>query len=315
MYIREVALLFVRAGLLVASAGDALVAQVQLPVVNLGDTNFEDGLGGPGWLFEAFPTGYVAGEMKDASGKTVVGSNRLTTYSATAHIAFVSHKRFLGGWLLGEALLPVVDLDLELASRDGGGVRGFGDPEFGSGLQWAPRAMGKGIFAQRVVVDAGVPAGKYIDARAVNSGNHFVVINPFYAFTYEPNKKLEFSARVHYLWNSTNYEPYVNMGIRDTQAGQALHANYAMSYELVKNVRLGFNGYWLQQLTDHRINGVSVANSKERTVGLGPGLQLTGRGLWFRVNSYIETGVRNRPSGIKLTMRISRVLAAEAHHP
>ena len=165
------------------------------------------------------------------------------------------------------------------------------------------------------MVDAGVPAGKYSDARAVNSGNHFVVINPFYAFTYEPNKKLEFSARVHYLWNSTNHEPYVNMGIRDTQAGQAVHANYAMSYELVKNVRLGFNGYWLQQLTDHRINGVSVANSKERTVGLGPGLQLTGRGLWFRVNSYIETGVRNRPSGIKLTMRISRVLAAEAHHP
>jgi hypothetical protein len=57
MYIKEGVLLFVRAGLLVASAGDALVAQVQLPVVNLGDTNFEDALGGPGWLFEAFPTG------------------------------------------------------------------------------------------------------------------------------------------------------------------------------------------------------------------------------------------------------------------
>jgi hypothetical protein len=87
------------------------------------------------------------------------------------------------------------------------------------------------------VVDAGVPAGKYSDARAVNSGNHFVVINPYYAFTYEPNKKLEFSARVHYLWNSTNHEPYVNMDIKNTQAGQAVHANYAMSYELVKNVR------------------------------------------------------------------------------
>src|SRR5882724_1338310 len=146
MYIKEVVLLFVSAGLLVASAGDALVAQAHLPVVNLGDTNFEDALGGPGWLFEAFPTGYVAGEMKDANGKTVVGSNRLTTYSATAHIAFVSHRRFLGGWLVGEALLPVVDLDVDLANGAGGGVRGFGDPEFGSGLQWAPRSMGKGIF-------------------------------------------------------------------------------------------------------------------------------------------------------------------------
>jgi hypothetical protein len=41
-----------------------------------------------------------------------------------------------------------------------------------------------------------------------------------------------------------------------------------------KNVRLGFNGYWLQQLTHHQINGSDVSNSKERTVGLGPGVQL-----------------------------------------
>jgi len=31
------------------------------------------------------------------------------------------------------------------------------------------------------------------------------------------------------------------------QPGQAFHVNYATSYELWKNVRLGFNGYCLQQ--------------------------------------------------------------------
>jgi hypothetical protein len=36
-------------------------------------------------------------------------------------------------------------------------------------------------------------------------------------------------------------------GIRNMQPGQAFHVNYATSYELWKNVRLGFNGYWLQQ--------------------------------------------------------------------
>jgi len=30
-------------------------------------------------------------------------------------------------------------------------------------------------------------------------------------------------------------------------------------------------------------------------MGLGPGIQLSGQGIWFRVNSYIETDVRNRP--------------------
>jgi hypothetical protein len=168
------------------------------------------------------------------------------------------------------------------------------------------------VFVQRVMVDVDVPTGKYSDARPVNVGNHFVVVNPYYAFTYEPNKKLEFSARVHYLWNSTNNDPFVGFGIKRMQAGQAFHANYMTSYEVLKNVRLGFNGYWLQQSTDHQIDGVSIANSKERTVGLGPGIQIGGRGLWFRVNSYIETGVRNRPSGIKVTFRISKALAAGA---
>jgi hypothetical protein len=72
-------------------------------------------------------------------------------------------------------------------------------------------------------------------------------------------------------------------------------------------VRLRFNGYWLQQTTDHRIDGI-VPDSRVRTVGLGPGLQLGGHDTWFHLNSYIETDVRNRPCGIKVTFRISKAL-------
>jgi hypothetical protein len=99
------------------------------------------------------------------------------------------------------------------------------------------------------------------------------------------------------------------------QPGQAFHINYATSYELWKNVRLGFNGYWLQQLTDHQINGSDVRKSRERTVGLGPGLQLGGGTIWFRLNGYVETDVRNRPSGIIVTFRISKVLPAKTSQP
>jgi hypothetical protein len=283
---------------------------VQQPTVNLGDTNFEDGFAGPGWLLEEFPESTIAGEMKDSNGKTVPGANRVTAYSTTTHVVFISKKRFLGGWLAGEALLPLVDLSVQLANGTNSRVRGFGNLIVGSGLQWAPRKIGNGVFVQRMVVDVGVPTGTYSSARPVNIGNHFLVVNPYYALTYEPNKKVEFSARVHYLWNSTNNDPFVGFGIKNTQAGQAFHANYTASYEVFKDVRVGFNGYWLQQLTDHRVDGTSIADSRERTVGLGPGIQLNGRGLWFRVNSYMETGVHNRPSGIKVTFRISKALAS-----
>ena len=43
------------------------VGQVQLPTVNLGDTNFEDGFGAPGWLLEEFPSGYTAHELTGGS--------------------------------------------------------------------------------------------------------------------------------------------------------------------------------------------------------------------------------------------------------
>lgn len=304
------ALLLLRTGLWAAAAATSTAAQVQLPTVNLGDTNFEDGFGAPGWFLEEFPGGYTAGELKDSQGKTVPGSSRVTTYSTTSHAAFASRKRFLRGWVAGEVLLPLVDLDVQLASGTDSRVRGVGDLTLGWGLQWAPKKIGNGVFVHRAMIDMGVPTGKYSDSRPVNLGNHFVVVDPYYAFTYE-RKKVEFSSRLHYLWNSTNNDPFVGFGAKNIQPGRAFHINYATSYELFKNVRLGFNGYWLQQLTNHEINGVAVPNSKERTVGLGPGIQLGGQGIWFRVNSYIETDVRNRPSGVKVTLRISETLPAK----
>ena len=291
------------------AAANPALGQVQLPTVNLGDTNFEDAFGAPGWLLEEFPSGYTAGELKDSKGQTVPGSNRLTAYSTTSHIVFASKKLFLRGWIAGEALLPLVDVDAQLANVTESRVRGFADLTVGTGLQWAPKKIGNGVFVYRAMIDVGVPTGKYSDSRPVNLGNHFVVLDPYFAFTYE-RKKMELSARLHYLWNSTNNDPFVGFGIKNMQPGQAFHVNYATSYELFKNVRLGFNGYWLQQLTDHEIDSLAVPNSKERTVGLGPGIQLGGQGIWLRLNSYIETDVRNRPSGVKVTFRISKTLGA-----
>ena len=86
-------------------------AQVQLPAVNLGATNFEDAFGGPGWLLQEFPVAYVASELKDSNGNAIPGSNHVTTYSTTTHVAFVSKKRVLGGWLSGERRWVAVDAE------------------------------------------------------------------------------------------------------------------------------------------------------------------------------------------------------------
>ena len=188
---------------------------------------------------------------------------------------------------------------------------GFGDLIVGAGLQWRAKRVGNGVFIQRAMIDVSVPTGAYSDARPVNTGNHFTFVNPFYCFTYERSRKVEFSARLHYLWNSTNDDSFLGFDIRNLQPGQAFRVNYAASYEFFDHFRLGFNGYWLQQLTENQINGAGVPGSTERTVGLGPGIQIAGKDIWFRVNSYMETAVRNRPSGFKVTFRISKALPSK----
>jgi hypothetical protein len=140
----------------------------------------------------------------------------------------------------------------------------------------------------------------------VNIGNNLVSINPYYAFTIRPTDKIEFSARLRYLWNSENDEPFTGLGANDIQPGQAFHANFAASYNLIKGVRFGINGYALQQLTADKVDGHGQANSKERVFGIGPGVKWSGKGVSLYLNSYFETGAENRPEGIKVVLRFSK---------
>jgi len=101
--------------------------------VNLGDTNFEDAFGGPGWLLQEFADAYVASELKDSRGNSIPGSNRVTAYSATTYVAFISKKRVLGGWLAGELLQPLADLDQHLANGTSSSAHGLADLTVGAG--------------------------------------------------------------------------------------------------------------------------------------------------------------------------------------
>jgi hypothetical protein len=289
------------------------LAQVQLPTVNNGLTNFEDGFAVPGWFLQEFANYYDADEFKDARGSTVPGSNHLTALSTTTHVVYVSQQRFLGGWLSFEALQPWVHLQVDVANEAPSTVHGLADLTVGTGLQWAPIPIGKGIFASRVIVDVTAPTGRYSDQKPVNLGNNFVVVEPYYAVTYELNK-VEFSARLHYFWSSVNHEPFVGFGDKTVQPGQAFHMNYSASYEVVHNVRVGFNGYWLQQLTDDKANDANIPQSLERTVGLGAGIQIfSGRTSWIHLNGYKEVDVRNRAQGFNVTLRISKSIPSSPH--
>jgi hypothetical protein len=288
-------------------AGHAPAADIPLPPVNLGDTSFQDGIAFPGWLVEETIGYYHAGQFNDHQGEKVPGSNRLTTVSATTHVAYLSKYKLLGGFYGAEILLPLADVDMDTSFGPKDRERGVGDlivsPFI---LQWSDHKLFGMPYFHRFVFDVTLPTGEYNRNRPVNAGNNLVSINPYYAFTMVLTDRLELSARLHYLWNSENDKPFVGLGAGTIQPGQAFHANYAASYELTKGVRVGINGYVLQQLTADKVDGRSQANSEERVFGIGPGIQLGGGGLSLYLNSYFETGAENRPEGIKTVFRLSK---------
>lgn len=293
---------------LVFSTGRLLAADIPLPPVNLGDTSFEDGIAFPGWLVEETFGYYNAGQFNDHQGDKIPGSNKLTSVSATTHIAYISKLRLLDGFYGAEVLLPLVDVDMSTSFGPKDREQGVGDliasPFI---LQWTDHKLFGVPYFHRFVVSVTLPTGKYNRNRPVNIGSNMVSINPYYAFTIIPADKLELSARLHYLWNSENDDPFAGMGAGSVQSGQALHANYAASYEVVKGVRFGVNGYALQQLTEDKIDGHSQANSQERVFGIGPGVKWSDNGLSLYLNSYFETGAENRPEGTKVVFRLSKV--------
>lgn len=285
---------------------NASAADLALPPVNLGETSFQDGIAFPGWLVEETFVYYDADSFTDSKGRDIPGSNRLTAIGAVTHVAWISSFRLLGGVYGAEVLVPLSYLDFDTDFGPNGRESGMGDlivgPLF---IQWTDSKLFGMPYFHRFNLDFVLPTGEYRQSSPVNVGSNIYTFNPYYSFTLIPTDPLEISARLHYLWCSENRDPFVGLGADDTQPGQAAHVNFAASYEILKGIRLGINGYFLQQLTDDRIDGDEQAHSKERVLGIGPGLKYTYERMSIYLNTYYETAAENRPEGFRGIFRLS----------
>ena len=80
--------------------------------------------------------------------------------------------------------------------------------------------------------------------------------------------------------------------------------NFASEYAVTKELRIGLNGYYLQQTTDTEVNDIAVLGRRERVAAIGPGFTYSwGPDQNFFFNAYQEFGAENRPEGERFTVR------------
>jgi hypothetical protein len=284
----------------------SLVAQTHVaePAVNLGDTSFLDGIGGPGVVIEAIGDGAHAGSVVDGTGRPIQGAGAVNSISELTHVAWLTHKTILGGWYGTEVVAAAAHVNAGSAGQSGG-LGAFTVSPFI--LQWSERRICNLPIDQRVVFDFDLPVGAYTQPSSVNIGANAFTVHPYYAITAFPTKRIETSWRVHYLWNSANNRPPFATGAQSTQAGQAIHFNATAAYNFGKHLWIGPNAYYLRQITDGHLNGVPLSNSPEQVGAIGPGMVWNSGKWFFYANGYHELGARNRPEGDKIVFRVEKI--------
>ena len=262
------------------------------PNVNLGFTSFLDGAppAGPGHYIQEYLQFYTADKLVDGPPGTGVDA-----WIVMNQYVYQSADK----WGVN-VMLPIVSLDVDAPLTDNGS--GLGDLLIGPYYQWDPIMGEQGpLMLNRVEFQLILPTGDYDELKNLNQGSNHFSFNPYWSATVFLGPKATVSWRLHYLWNDKNDD---FGGGAELEPGQAVHANFATAYEVLpKQLRIGLNGYYFDQITDTKVNGVATTDD-EKVFAVGPGLVYHfSQDSHLFANAYFESGAENRPEGERYNIR------------
>lgn len=238
-------------------------------------------------LFLEFNDFYMANGMADSKGHSAVPGFHARAGAWAPKIAHAWGVRLLGGTLVSSAAIPLLYVTMTVPGAKGSKT-GFGNAD----IEPVAIAYSHGDWHWWYAVDLLPPSLSYNKNAWLNIGQHNFAYAPAGAFTYLPKHgSAEFSSKFLYFINST--DPATNY-----RSGREFLWEYDVMKKINKHLTIGANGFWYQQLTDDRQNGLVVGDgNRGRDVGIGPQVKYQFGRYVFAAKYEKDTLVQNRLIG------------------
>lgn len=242
----------------------------------------------PGLYGMAWGQAYTADELRDNDGDSVAPPDfEVSAYALVSRLVWITPVK-LGSAALGlHAIVPAVDLDVQIAPGLSDHQTGIGDTTLGAVLGWAfsPR------LHSLVALDLYAPTGDYDAEALANIGRNYWALQAVYGISLIQPKG--FNADLKAMWTVNASNPDT-----DYRSGQELIGDYALGWGFGHGWTVGVSGYLYQQISDDEVNGERLDDNRGRALAIGPSLRYdSGKGWFVNAKYSAETSVRNRAEG------------------
>jgi hypothetical protein len=259
-----------------------------------------------GWsLFLGSYNQYVEKDrLKDDRGNSIPGHYNIRTYSSLERIILVSPWEIPPGWTLYlELLIPLFYSRAEIgtgANRSITRVSPLGDLILGTGLLCPETIRTENLQVDMTLqLNISMPTANYDPEGGKPGANVWNTILGFNPQFYLKFFNLYGEIADFLIIPSTNSN-IINpaTGFKDSyRLGPTNEFNAKLYYRFSEKFKGGLDGYVDNQLSNDKMGGHKITNSKEVAFGIGPGAVLKGKSWSLDLGFLFDNRVKNRPEG------------------
>lgn len=213
-----------------------------------------------GTMLQQFNVFYETNYVADGHGRSSIPGFHMRVEAVAVRMVHNWGFHFLGGRLVSTAGLPFLYRQLDAPFGKGRNA-GFGN----ACLEPVAVAYKKRAWHWRYGFNFYTPGFSYHKDDLLNIGQHNFAVAPAGAFTYLPdNGRTEIGSKFQYIVNYAN--PVTNY-----HSGHEFIWEYVGMRHIKSAISAGINGYFYQQTTDDRQNGLIVRQgNRGRDFAIGP---------------------------------------------